>query len=108
MMFWAAFILACFLAWRLYTVQVVHGPALAAMALRQQSATIPMNALRGPIYTSDGVLLACSLPSRSVYVNPAKVDVAQATPKLAVALHVPAELLAERIRQRRTYHAIAW
>jgi stage V sporulation protein D (sporulation-specific penicillin-binding protein) len=108
-LFWATFFLALFLAWRLYTIQIVHGRALAARALEQQSAVIRVGAQRGSIYTDDGVLLARSLPSRSVYASPRAVGDVEATARrLASILHLSAAEVAERIRQAPTYHVIAW
>ena len=108
-LFWATFMLAAFLAWRLYHIQIVQGPALAARALEQQSAVIRVGAQRGPIYTDDGVLLARSLPSRSVYASPRAVgDVEETARKIAGILHLSPTVVAQRIRQAPTYHVIAW
>jgi stage V sporulation protein D (sporulation-specific penicillin-binding protein) len=109
LMFWATFALACFLGWRLYQIQIIRGPALAARALDQQSAVFRVAAQRGPIYASDGVLLARSLPSRSVYASPrAAGDVESTARKVGAILHLAPALVAQRIRSAPTYHVIAW
>ncbi|MBV9102055.1 MAG: penicillin-binding protein 2 [Candidatus Eremiobacteraeota bacterium] len=109
LLFWVTVALASFLGWRLYWIQVHDGPALAAKALRQQSAVIRVSAERGAIYTSDGVLLAHSLPSRSVYASPrAVVDIEATAKAIAPILHQTPVAVAARIRAMPTYHVIAW
>lgn len=107
-LFWLTFALAGYLGWRLYDVQIVHGPALAAKAFDQQSARIPVEAERGTIYASDGVMLARSLPSHNVHAAPAAIkDVAATVAALATVLQAPAALLTERIHLAATDHEIA-
>lgn len=108
-LFWGLFGLGCFLAWRLYDVQIVSGPVLAAKAMNQQSAVFRVSAERGSIYTSDGVLLARSLPSQSVYASPSAIsDVKRTALAVAAVLHEPEAEVVARIREGPRYHVIAW
>jgi stage V sporulation protein D (sporulation-specific penicillin-binding protein) len=62
--------MAAFLVWRLFDVQVRHGPSYARDALAQQSDTVDVFARRGSILDRDGNVLVRSLPSESVYAVP--------------------------------------
>jgi stage V sporulation protein D (sporulation-specific penicillin-binding protein) len=109
MLFWGTLLLACFLGWRLYQIQILQGPALAAKALSQQSAVFRVSGQRGSVFTHDGVLLARSLPSRSVYASPsAVVDLAATAQRVAAIIHSKPALVQARIRAMPTYHVIAW
>jgi stage V sporulation protein D (sporulation-specific penicillin-binding protein) len=61
---------ALYLGVRLYLVQVVQGPTLAAKALAQRSDTVEVFARRGFIADRNGTVLVRSLPSESVYAVP--------------------------------------
>src|ERR1700722_14250498 len=107
-LFWVTIVLAGYLGWRLYDVQVRSGPALAARALDQRSARYPVNAMRGAIYSSDGVLLARKLPSHDVHPAPADMkDVGKIAFSLAPIVHEPEQTIATEIGLARTDHAIA-
>jgi cell division protein FtsI/penicillin-binding protein 2 len=108
-LFWGLFLLGGYLGWRLYDVQIVRGPVLAARALNQQSAVFRVSAQRGAIYTSDGALLARSLPSQSVYASPSAIaDVPHTAAAVASVLREPVASVAARIREAPRYHVIAW
>jgi stage V sporulation protein D (sporulation-specific penicillin-binding protein) len=62
--------MALYLGVRLYLVQVVQGPSLAAKALAQRSDTVEVFARRGFIADRNGTVLVRSLPSESVYAVP--------------------------------------
>lgn len=68
--FYVCALIAAFLGWRLYKVQVIDGPVLAREALAQRSDTVEVFARRGSIMDRDGNVLVRSLPSQSVYVVP--------------------------------------
>ncbi len=68
--FYLVTIIAIFLGWRLYKVQVIDGPVLAREALAQRSDTVEVFARRGSITDRDGNPIVRSLPSESVYVVP--------------------------------------
>lgn len=80
-LFYALLVIASYLLWRLYDVQVVHGASYARQALAQRSDTIEVFARRGSILDRNGNVLARSLPSESVYAVPR--DLAQ--PDVAIA-----------------------
>lgn len=97
--FYSFFVLAGFLIWRLYTVQVMQGPRLAAKARSEHSETIDLQAQRGAIYDRDGNAVVRSLPSQSVYATPHAVsDVGDEATKLALILDVPADRLENLLR----------
>ncbi|HTZ54804.1 MAG TPA: penicillin-binding protein 2 [Candidatus Acidoferrum sp.] len=62
--------MALYLGVRLYLVQVVQGPTLAAKALAQRSDTVEVFARRGFIADRNGTVLVRSLPSESVFAVP--------------------------------------
>ena len=62
--------MALYLGLRLYLVQVVQGPTLAAKALAQRSDTVEVFARRGFIADRNGTVLVRSLPSESVFAVP--------------------------------------
>ncbi|HET9030085.1 MAG TPA: penicillin-binding protein 2 [Candidatus Aquilonibacter sp.] len=68
--FYVCAAMALFLAWRLYTVQVIDGPSLAKQALAQRSDTVEVFARRGSIIDREGNVFVRSLPSESVYAVP--------------------------------------
>lgn len=68
--FYLCLSIGLFLAWRLYDVQVLQGPNLAAQALAQRSDTVELFARRGSITDRDGNVFVRSLPSESVYAVP--------------------------------------
>ena len=108
-LFYVCFALAAYLVWRLYDVQIIQGPMLAAKALGQQSAIFSVSAQRGAIYTTDGVLLARSLPSRSVYASPDAIpDLARTAGIVAHVLGEPTATAIAQIKEMPHYHVIAW
>ncbi len=108
-LFYLCALIGAYLVWRLYDVQILQGPVLAAKALNQQSAVFSVSAQRGAIYTSDGVLLARSLPSRSVYASPnAIADLPHSAATIAHVLGEPTQAVVDRIKAMPHYHVIAW
>jgi stage V sporulation protein D (sporulation-specific penicillin-binding protein) len=77
--FYVCAAIALFLTWRLYVVQVMHGPLYAREALAQRSDTVEVFARRGAILDRDGAVLVRSLPSQSVYLVPHDIVDADAT-----------------------------
>ncbi|MGH7738024.1 MAG: hypothetical protein ACREMP_09200, partial [Candidatus Tyrphobacter sp.] len=72
--FWfACFAVALYLIWRLYDVQVLRGPVLAHAALEQRSRVVPIPAMRGSILDRNGVVIAESVPSQTVWIDPLDV-----------------------------------
>ncbi|GAC1310539.1 MAG: penicillin-binding protein [Vulcanimicrobiaceae bacterium] len=87
-LFYTLLVLACFIAGRLYVVQVRDGPKLAERAYEQRLETVNYAAHRGSIFDRDGTALVRSLPSQSVYATTHDVvDRAATARALAGALH---------------------
>jgi stage V sporulation protein D (sporulation-specific penicillin-binding protein) len=63
-------IVAVFLAWRLFDIQILQGPALAKGAYEQDSDVVDVFARRGEILDRNGRVLVRSLPSESIYAVP--------------------------------------
>jgi stage V sporulation protein D (sporulation-specific penicillin-binding protein) len=68
--FYVCAAVAVFLTWRLYDVQVMHGPLYAREAYAQRSDTVEVFARRGSILDRNGAVLVRSMPSESVYAVP--------------------------------------
>jgi len=68
--FYVCAAVAVFLTWRLYDVQVMHGPLYAREAYAQRSDTVEVFARRGSILDRNGTVLVRSMPSESVYAVP--------------------------------------
>ena len=68
--FYICVAIAAFLTWRLYDVQVMHGPLYAREAYAQRSDTVEVFARRGSIMDRNGTVLVRSMPSESVYAVP--------------------------------------
>jgi stage V sporulation protein D (sporulation-specific penicillin-binding protein) len=77
--FYLCALMAAYLAWRLYSVQVLHGAAYAREALAQRSDTVEVFARRGSILDRNGNVLVRSLPSESVYAVPREIADADGT-----------------------------
>jgi cell division protein FtsI/penicillin-binding protein 2 len=77
--FYGFAVVAAFLTWRLYDVQVIHGAAYARQALAQRSDTVEVFARRGSILDRNGNVLVRSLPSESVYAVPRELSDPDAT-----------------------------
>jgi cell division protein FtsI/penicillin-binding protein 2 len=63
-------LVAFYLTWRLYDVQVVHGAQYGRQALAQRSDTVEVFARRGSVLDRNGNVLVQSMPSESVYAVP--------------------------------------
>jgi stage V sporulation protein D (sporulation-specific penicillin-binding protein) len=70
LIFFGLLVVAIYLSWRLYDVQMLKGPLLAKEALAQRSDTVDIFARRGSILDRDGNVLVRSLPSQSIYAVP--------------------------------------
>jgi cell division protein FtsI (penicillin-binding protein 3) len=75
---------------RLGWLQIVRQGELAALAERQYSRTLVLQAQRGPIVDRNGAPLATSSPAESLFAQPRAVgDPARAAARLAPLLHAP-------------------
>ena len=64
----------CIVAGKLTYVQLVEGRTLQARALDQWTRDVPLRATRGGIYDRNGILLAGTDTSYTLYVRPVEVD----------------------------------
>ncbi|MDE2572751.1 MAG: penicillin-binding protein 2 [bacterium] len=97
-----------YLAWRLIDVQVLNGKVYARDALLQQRETLDVPGRRGDILDRNGVVLASSRPSESVFAVPAQVTDPQSTAqRLGAALHLPAAKLEPLLRGKGEFVWIA-
>ena len=94
--FWLFAAIGLYLAWRLFDIQIVHGPTLSHEALEQRAQTIEIFARRGTIYDRTRTPLVRSLKSESVYADPTQIaDKHDAALKLAPILgYKPQEIQA--------------
>ncbi len=74
LLFWSCFLIALYLVWRLYDVQVLRGPVYARDALDQRTRLITIAGHRGAILDRDGSVLVRSLPSESIYADPEEIE----------------------------------
>jgi cell division protein FtsI/penicillin-binding protein 2 len=106
--FYAIAVIALFLTWRLFDVQVRQGPRLAREARSQRSETVPLFAKRGAIYDRDGTPLVRSLPSESVYAVPSNIiDPHAAAAAVAPLLGLKAADVEPILHERSQFHWLA-
>jgi len=88
---------------RLSYLQLFSYSEYLAKAQRQQQRIFEISPMRGPIYDRKGRELAVSLPMDSVFGDPAEItDIETVSRLLSRVLAVPADDLAERIREAKT------
>lgn len=88
---------------RLSYLQLFQYSEYLAKAERQQERIFEISPMRGTIYDSKGRELAVSLPMDSVFADPAEIsDVDIVAQLLSRVLNVPADDLANRIREAHT------
>ena len=93
---------------RAYHVQVVKGPEYAKMANRQYWASETVSGRRGEIFDRNGLLLAKSIATPSVYARPREVkDVWAASRKLAGILDREPARLAKQLKSKRRFVWVA-
>lgn len=92
---------AILLVVRLGYVQLWQNEFFQTKAVEQRVQKIPLEGLRGTIYDRNGIPLAISVSSNTVYAIPAEVeDVAGTVRKLAELLELEEEFLRERLSKR--------
>ena len=87
---------------RLAYVQIALGPKLLASAQSTQLSTVPVLPTRGDIYSSDGKLIADSLPVFSIYMirlPKENLHYVQIAKMLAPVLKVPLKTLIQHMQQ---------
>ncbi len=99
------FIIAWMGLWsRALFVQVIKGEELAGMADRQYYSREKITGKRGEIFDRNGVVLAQSVRSKSVYVNPFLVDnVHSASIELAAALGADPNRIMALLNQKSSF-----
>lgn len=75
-------LLALAIAAKLFIIHLVEGPNLRAVASREVIREIPIEAERGNIYSSDGQLLATTMPVYDIHFDPVTVPFDQFANKL--------------------------
>lgn len=106
--FYLCFIIGLYLACRLYAVQVVHGPAYASEARKQQLQSVEIFARRGSILDREGAVLVRSAPAQSIYAVPTEVtDIPVVAGKLAAILGRKASDIETALRTRTQFLWIA-
>ncbi|MGB0175576.1 MAG: penicillin-binding protein [Owenweeksia sp.] len=68
------FLVAILVLFKLFMIQYVEGPELRTEAQSEVIREISIKADRGNIYSSDGKLLATSMPVYDIYMDPVTVD----------------------------------
>src|ERR1035441_8851039 len=88
----------------LISLQVVHHREYAVKARSIQEVDVEIPAPRGTIFDRDGRPLAMSLASRTVFINPMKVDIGVASDLLGYLLHLDRADLYLKIKQAADAH----
>jgi len=88
----------------LISLEIVHHKEYALRARSLQEMVVDIPAPRGTIFDRDGRPLAMSLASRSVFLNPMKVNVAIASDLLGYLLHLDRADLYQKIQQAAAAH----
>jgi stage V sporulation protein D (sporulation-specific penicillin-binding protein) len=99
-------VLATWLTWRLFDVQIVQSAMLSSLALAQHNETVDSFARRGSIVDRDGTVLVRSLPSESVYAVPFSIDRVRAgeiAATLAPILGYPPARIEAALRERTPF-----
>jgi cell division protein FtsI (penicillin-binding protein 3) len=89
---------------KIVSLQVVHHREYASLARANQEVVNETPAPRGTIFDRMGQPLAMSVPGKSVYINPLKVDIGSASDLLSRVLGLDrAELYARMARARNNH-----
>src|SRR6266567_4649878 len=84
---------------KIISLQVVHHREYAAKARARQELQVEIPAPRGTLFDRAGRVLAMSVPTETVYINPLKVDVAVSAQILAGVLSLDPVQLFQSIDQ---------
>ncbi|MBI3993287.1 MAG: penicillin-binding protein 2 [Candidatus Lambdaproteobacteria bacterium] len=97
-------LLALFLVWRAFDLQVLQHERLSALQDRQSQRILRIGGKRGPILDRTGRRLAVSIAADSLYAHPARVDNPGVTAyRLSRVLDMPAAELEALLRSRRPF-----
>ena len=106
--FWLFVLVALYLTWRLFDIQILHGRVFAREALDQRAQTIEIFARRGTIYDRTRTPLVRSLASESVYADPTEVSDKPATAALlAPILHEKPATLENELHEQTRFRWLA-
>jgi cell division protein FtsI (penicillin-binding protein 3) len=89
---------------KLISLQAIHHRYYAEKALHQQEDVVEIPAPRGAILDRSGQPLALSLPAKSVYVNPLRVNIESASNLLSRVLHLDRAELYAKMKWARDHH----
>ena len=107
-LFYLFVVMAAYLLWRLYDVQIIQGPTLAREAAAQRAEQVEIFARRGSILDRDGVALVSSHPSESIYADPAQVtEKHRAAQALAPVIHARADDLEKMFSEPTQFRWLA-
>ena len=85
--------------YNIVSLQVVHHQKYAAKARSRQEIKVELPGPRGTIFDRSGRVLAMSVPTETVYINPTKVDAAVSARILAGVLSLDTAELLQTIDQ---------
>jgi cell division protein FtsI (penicillin-binding protein 3) len=88
----------------LISLQVLHHREYASKARSIQEVSVEIPAPRGTIFDREGRPLAMSLASRTVFINPMKVDIGVASDLLGILLNMDRADLYLKIKQAADAH----
>ncbi len=92
------------IAYKAYSVQIVHGARYRELARRQHLRTVEVPAPRGVIYDAGGKELAITADVDSVFCNPREVvDVAGSAERLAELLDLDVRVVESKLSSRRYF-----
>jgi stage V sporulation protein D (sporulation-specific penicillin-binding protein) len=95
---------AVFLLYRLFTVQVRDGVALAAQAHDEQRSVFDVSGKRGEIVDRFGVPFATNVPAEAIYAQPQDVvDAPAAAKALSKLLRIPEPTLLADLDEKTTF-----
>jgi cell division protein FtsI (penicillin-binding protein 3) len=85
-------------------MQVVERPALELLAERQHSQVKSVKMQRGPIFDSQGKILAVSLPMNSVFAIPTEVEnVEKTATELSKILNIDPSIITKKLKAKVTF-----
>ncbi len=98
------FVWSSLLVWRLYTLQIANCATWQDWALKQHFQEVKLASERGPIYDSEGNLMAVSVPAGSVYVRPKQIkDKAETTLQLSKLLKIKPVIIEKKLNDKQPF-----
>ncbi len=107
LLFYALAAFAAFLVWRLFDVQVLDGPKLAALARLRHSTIVDVPARRGTIYDRNGTPLVDWVPADGIFADTLLVhDKLAVARRLAPYLDFPAARIVQALDVPATHRPL--